>query len=106
LRARGRDGAQFEDAGGAEKPDSAPAPDKSFEAAEAGALVRASVAALSSLHRSVIFLSCWERLSYEEIAAALDIPVGTVRSRIHNAMAALAQKLKPALAPGKEVNDK
>ncbi len=104
LRARGRDGALFAEAGG-EKSDTALSLENSFEAAQTGALVRAAVEALSPLHRSVIFLSCWEQLSYEEIAAALDIPVGTVRSRIHNAMTALALKLKPALAPGFEVNN-
>ncbi|MBI5743279.1 MAG: sigma-70 family RNA polymerase sigma factor [Elusimicrobia bacterium] len=106
LRDRGRAGALFADTGsesGLKLPDTLPLPDASFEKKEAGGLVRAAVEALSPLHRSVIFLSCWERLSYEEIAGALDIPVGTVRSRIHNAMAALAQKLKPVLNSGTEV---
>ena len=35
--------------------------------------------------RDVILLFAWEDLSYEQIAAALSIPVGTVRSRLNRA---------------------
>ena len=35
--------------------------------------------------RDVLLLFAWEELTYEEIATALDIPVGTVRSRLHRA---------------------
>lgn len=96
LRDRGRDSGLFsaeeEDSG---QPDRGPSIETVFEREEDGRRVRAAMDGLSPLHRSVLFLSCWERLSYEEIAAALEIPVGTVRSRIHNAMAALALKLDP-----------
>lgn len=96
LRDRGREAGLFageeEDR---ELPDRAPSIETAFEREEDGRRVRAAIDGLSPLHRSVLFLSCWERLSYEEIAAALDIPVGTVRSRLHNAMAALALKLEP-----------
>ena len=44
---------------------------------------------LPSKQREVIQLWAWEELSYEEIAAALGIPVGTVRSRLHRARAHL-----------------
>lgn len=102
LRDRGRESGLFaEKDEDRELPDNAPSVETAFERREDGQLVRAAVDGLSPLHRSVLFLSCWERLSYEEIAAALDIPVGTVRSRIHNAIAALARKLNPA----SEVND-
>lgn len=102
LRDRGRESGLFaEQDEERELPDKAPSAETAFEREEDGRRVRAAVDGLSPLHRSVLFLSCWEQLSYAEIAAALDIPVGTVRSRIHNAMAALALKLKPAL----EVNE-
>jgi RNA polymerase sigma-70 factor (ECF subfamily) len=38
-----------------------------------------------------------EGLSYEEIAEAMDCPVGTVRSRIFRAREAIDKKLKPLL---------
>ncbi len=104
LRDRGRESGLFaEKDEDREPPDRALSVEKTFEREEDGQRVRAAIDGLSPLHRSVLFLSCWERLSYEEIAAALDIPVGTVRSRIHNAMAALAKKLKPA--PGGNENE-
>ena len=35
----------------------------------------------------------WEGLSYQQISDVLEIPVGTVRSRLHNARAKLATAL-------------
>ena len=46
----------------------------------AGALAR-----LTPGDRDVLLLIAWEQLSYEEVARALAIPVGTVRSRMHRA---------------------
>jgi RNA polymerase sigma factor (sigma-70 family) len=45
----------------------------------------AAVADLSAGDRDVLLLVAWEQLSYEEVAAALRIPVGTVRSRLNRA---------------------
>ncbi|WP_371660804.1 RNA polymerase sigma factor [Streptomyces sp. NBC_00280] len=46
----------------------------------AGALAR-----LPARHRDVLLLVAWADLGYEEVARALDVPVGTVRSRLHRA---------------------
>jgi RNA polymerase sigma factor (sigma-70 family) len=46
----------------------------------AGALAR-----LTAGERDVLLLMAWAGLSYDELAAALDIPLGTVRSRLHRA---------------------
>jgi RNA polymerase sigma-70 factor (ECF subfamily) len=62
-------------------------------AAEDRARVRQAVAALPREQRSALLLRDWEELSYQEIAVVLDIPLGTVRSRLHNARSALAQAL-------------
>jgi RNA polymerase sigma-70 factor (ECF subfamily) len=48
------------------------------------ALARA-LARLSGRDRDVLLLVAWEELSYEEVAAALNIPVGTVGSRLNRA---------------------
>lgn len=49
--------------------------------------------------RTAITLRELEGLSYEEIAQAMDCPIGTVRSRIFRAREAIDAKLKPLLAP-------
>jgi RNA polymerase sigma factor (sigma-70 family) len=44
-----------------------------------------ALAQLSPGDRDVLLLIAWEELSYDEVASALAIPVGTVRSRLHRA---------------------
>lgn len=51
----------------------------------------AALAELRGDQREVLTLWAWEQLSYEEIATALDIPVGTVRSRLNRARARLRE---------------
>ena len=47
--------------------------------------VAEAVAALPEGERDALLLYVWEELSYDEIASALDVPVGTVRSRLNRA---------------------
>jgi RNA polymerase sigma-70 factor (ECF subfamily) len=58
------------------------------------AAARETIAALPSLQREILDLRFQHDLSYAEIAVALGIPVGTVRSRLHNAIAALRERLE------------
>ncbi|MDX2066676.1 MAG: sigma-70 family RNA polymerase sigma factor [Fimbriimonadaceae bacterium] len=51
------------------------------------AAVRAVLASMPASMRAVLALADYERLSYAEIAAALEIPEGTVGSRLHAARA-------------------
>jgi RNA polymerase sigma-70 factor (ECF subfamily) len=44
---------------------------------------------LSAGQREVLLARFVDEMSLEEIAAALEIPLGTVKSRIHNALATL-----------------
>ena len=53
----------------------------------------AALASLSQRDRNVVLLYAWADLSYDEIAIALGIPVGTVRSRLNRAR----RKLREAL---------
>jgi RNA polymerase sigma factor (sigma-70 family) len=59
------------------------------EALDEARRVIAAVARLPRRERDVLTLSVWEELSHEEIAAALDVPVGTVKSRLARARARL-----------------
>ncbi len=56
-----------------------------------------ALAALPEHHRTIIMLSDLEGLTYREIADVLDIPMGTVMSRLHNARKRLKQVLGPLL---------
>jgi RNA polymerase sigma-70 factor (ECF subfamily) len=59
--------------------------------------VNRAVAALPEDLRTAIILREVEGLSYEEIATAMDCPVGTVRSRIFRAREAIDRSLQPLL---------
>lgn len=52
-----------------------------------------ALAALPDQDRDVLLLWTYPQLSYAEIAAALDIPVGTVRSRLHRARGKVRDRL-------------
>ena len=56
--------------------------------------VRQAIATLPVNYRAVVVLCELDELSYEDAAAALDCPVGTVRSRLHRARAILVEKLR------------
>lgn len=74
-------------------PDSAPSPHQQAERNEQRQAVREAVLALPPEQRQVIVLRFMEELSYEEIGAALHLPVGTVKSRLNRAKAALREIL-------------
>lgn len=52
-----------------------------------------AVVRLDARDREALLLFAWADLSYEEIATALEIPLGTVRSRIHRARRLLRESL-------------
>jgi RNA polymerase sigma-70 factor (ECF subfamily) len=62
--------------------------------------VNGAMADLPEDLRTAIVLREIDGLSYEEIAAAMDCPVGTVRSRIFRAREAIDRKLRPIFAGG------
>ena len=59
-----------------------------------GAVVRQALAQLDDLFRAPLALFYLEDYSYKEIAATLEIPLGTVKSRIYRGLAQLQQILK------------
>lgn len=55
--------------------------------------VAASLQQLPARDREPLLLHVWDDLSYDEVARVLDVPVGTVRSRIHRARRELQERL-------------
>ena len=81
---------------GAEPTDLHPdtSPSFSIERTERQKLVQLALSKLSPEYRQVLVLKEMEDMKYEEIAAAVKIPVGTVRSRIHRGRAELKDILE------------
>jgi RNA polymerase sigma factor (sigma-70 family) len=70
--------------------------DDRVSAGQAGQLIAAALAGLAAELRDTLLLAAWSDLSYEQIALALDVPVGTVRSRLSRARTRLRRTLGDA----------
>lgn len=66
-------------------------PGERFELAERTEWVRRAVAALPEQLQAAVSLVYFRGLKYREAAAQLDVPVGTVKSRLHSAVGRLGQ---------------
>lgn len=79
-------------------------PDEALNNRQMGLLIEAEIARLSVAHRAVVQLVIVEQLSYEEAARALELPLGTLRSRLNRARSALCESLGRVLdtTPGEE----
>jgi RNA polymerase sigma factor (sigma-70 family) len=65
--------------------------DARLDAPRLWAEVAAAIATLPQGERDTLLLFAWEGMPYDEIAAALDVPVGTVRSRLNRARGRLRE---------------
>jgi len=79
------------------EPISEEGPDSVLAAKEIAAVVNAAMDDLPDDLRQAVTLREIEGLSYEEIATAMDCPVGTVRSRIFRAREAISARVRPLL---------
>lgn len=70
-------------------------PGAALERAEDEAALKAGLERLSAEHRTVLVLKDIEGMKYEEIAVVLEVPIGTIRSRIHRARLELRELLEP-----------
>jgi len=64
---------------------------------ETQGIVLEALGSLEEEYRCVITLRDLESFSYEEIADILEVPTGTIKSRLHRARLALRRKLGPIL---------
>ena len=74
-----------------------PTPDVWLLEQERAELVRQAVLRLPEVYRSVVVLRHYENLKFREIADVLDIPEGTVKSRMAEGLTQLGRLLKPQL---------
>ncbi|MBN1815139.1 MAG: sigma-70 family RNA polymerase sigma factor [Anaerolineae bacterium] len=74
--------------------DSTPSPPDLFETQEQMTFLHAELERMPEKYRLVLSLRYLQHLSYEEIAAALDVPTGTVKTHIHRARRLLADRVR------------
>jgi RNA polymerase sigma-70 factor (ECF subfamily) len=73
---------------------SGPSPEALFASAQRKEMVQEAVLTLPDASRAVLVLREFEGLSYKEISESLEIPVGTVMSRLNYARKLLKEKLE------------
>jgi RNA polymerase sigma-70 factor, ECF subfamily len=69
-------------------------PGQALERAEEGRRIQEALNRLSPEHRAVLILKDMEGQKYEKMAEILDVPIGTIRSRLHRARLELRQVLE------------
>jgi len=75
-----------------------PTPDSPVLDAERSRLVKTVVDSMPAHLREILLLSYFQRMAYNQIAETLEIPLGTVKSRLHSAVAAFARAWNAARA--------
>lgn len=84
---------------------SGPPPSAALEAREQADQVREALLRLPEGYRSVLVLRHYENLKFREIAEVLDIPEGTVKSRMSEGLNILGRLLRPLRLGGVEVKE-
>ena len=88
---------------GEEPVDGGDAPHQRLERQECVAQVQTALASLSEEHRTILVLREMEGCAYETISEMLNLPVGTVRSRLFRARMQLREQLQEMLSDDLEV---
>jgi RNA polymerase sigma-70 factor (ECF subfamily) len=76
-----------------------PGPDGRLDQLEQADLVQRALRAMPEHYRTVLVLRHYEELKFAEIAEVLEIPAGTVKSRMAEGLSLLARKLRPLAIP-------
>lgn len=69
-----------------------------LDAQERDIYVQKAVNAMPEHLKEILLLAYFQRLSYQQVAETLGIPLGTVKSRLHAAVAAFARAWRQAVA--------
>ncbi len=77
-----------------------PPPPEELIAAEDIAKVQEVLQTMPAIYREVLILSYFHRFAYKEIAEMQGVPLGTVKSRLHAALASFARLWKSRYGPG------
>lgn len=83
-----------DDAGKLDFPDAGPAPEDRMHQEEQATQLNQAMARLSQEHRAILILREMDELDYDAISEVLDLPIGTVRSRLHRARGHLREHLE------------
>jgi RNA polymerase sigma-70 factor (ECF subfamily) len=75
-------------------------PGRQVEIEETRTIIEHALAEVAEPFRVVLVLKDIDGLKYEEIAEILDVPIGTVRSRLHRARSEMRDRLQPHLDRG------
>jgi RNA polymerase sigma-70 factor, ECF subfamily len=75
--------------------DTGPSPEDLVEQSERNDLLQKAIGSLPDYQRIMVALYHTESRSYEEIAEIMNLPIGTVKSRLNRARLALKEKLEP-----------
>ena len=86
--------------------DKSPQPEAAYIEKENVDFLRSAVRALPEAARSVLVLREYGELSYDEIASVLEIPIGTVMSRLNYARSSLRKTLKHYLVETEQAYDR
>ncbi len=79
-----------------------PDPSDRLDAEERDRLVQQAIGQLTDAQREILLLAYFQKLSYQQVSDLLEIPLGTVKSRLHGAVAAFARAFKTLLEQSSE----
>ena len=73
-------------------------PETEAEVKELRLQLKKAIYSLNTIHRQVIIMKYYLNLDTREMSEVLDLPIGTIKSRLHRALKKLEKSLKPTYA--------